>query len=52
MGRPDIGDAKIPDIINNKVQKQKLSVLQKNAVESIYALIFAEEQKGSIDKHE
>ncbi|MBS5933980.1 MAG: hypothetical protein KIC94_14025 [Clostridiales bacterium] len=53
MSRPDIGDAKIPDVLkNDKSQIKKLSVLQENAQESIYSLIFAEDQKGSIDKYE
>lgn len=53
MSRPDIGDAKIPDLlINDKSQIKKLSVLQENAQESIYSLIFAEDQKGSLDKYE
>lgn len=53
MSRPDIGEAKILDVsINNRLQKKKLSVLQENAQESIYSLIFAETEKGSIDKNE
>nr|WP_294489907.1 hypothetical protein [uncultured Anaerosporobacter sp.] len=53
MSRPDIGDAKIPDVlINDKSQIKKLSVLQENAQESIYSLIFTETQQRSIDKYE
>ena len=50
MGKPNIGEAKIPVSSKETKKIEKLTILKDDSEESIYHLIFAGSESGSLEK--